>query len=226
MAHIHDNMLGIIIIGLFFVVKGSAAPSNSSHGSFSRTLIPLSLLSLPRAIVPLPTLITNLPSKLLVDTEVAPSQDHTEETGREGAFIGFYQSPFTTFADQSLASQCESSWSSEYSKYVATGAITTFYSGGPKWYWPDWTYTIQTPCCGVCQIDGIEVDLSYWPTPAPTPVVTALVNDVGFTLYAMDFSLYIVSTTVFSLLLNSNSASHRRCMLYFAPFRHMTCVDV
>lgn len=48
-------------------------------------------------------------------------------------------------------------------------------------YYPDWSFTIKPPCCGVCQIRGDRVDLSYWPTPAPTQAVTALANDVGFT---------------------------------------------
>lgn len=179
MADTHNIMLSITIVAILFVVKGSAAFGNSSQENFSRTIIPLS--SLPRALVPLPGIVTNLPTILLVDTDVAPSPGLTE-TGRDGAFINFYPDPFTEFVDQPLASQCSSSWSSEYSNYVATGAITTFYPGGPKWYFPEWSYTIKPPCCGVCQIDEINVELSYWPTPAPSPAVTALVNDVGFTL--------------------------------------------
>lgn len=208
------------------MARGSAAFGNSSHGNFSRIIIPLS--SLPRVLIPLPTIITDLPTEILVDTDFNPSQAHTEYLkGREGAIIAAYLDPFTTFTDRSLASQCGSSWSSEYSDYVATGALTTFYPGGPKWYYPDWSFTINPPCCGVCQIDGINVDLSYWPTPAPTPVATALVNDVGFTLYARNFSSYISPPplTISLFMLNSNSASHLRRMLYFAPLQHMTYAD-
>lgn len=220
-------MQGVILAGLLFVVKGTAALGNSSHGNLSRTIDPL--LSLPRMIIPLPTTITDLPTELQIDTHSDPSLDHTKyppPKGREGALIYLYQDPFITFADQSLASQCGLSWSSEYSNYIATGAITTFYPGGPKWYYPEWSFTIKPPCCGVCQIDGVSVELSYWPTPAPTPAVTALVNDVGFTLYGLSFSSYITPTTISHFQLNSNSASHRLRMLYFAPLQHMTYVDV
>jgi hypothetical protein len=39
-----------------------------------------------------------------------------------------------------------------------------------------WIYQASSPCCGQCSITANAVEVSYWPTPAQTPLVTALVN--------------------------------------------------
>lgn len=39
-------------------------------------------------------------------------------------------------------------------------------------------YRAQPPCCGGCMIFADKVEVSYWPTPAPTPLVTRLWNSL------------------------------------------------
>lgn len=47
----------------------------------------------------------------------------------------------------------------------------------PGLFW----YTASKPCCGECTIYAHGVQLSYWPTPAPTPPVTKLVDSHNHT---------------------------------------------
>jgi hypothetical protein len=42
-------------------------------------------------------------------------------------------------------------------------------------------YRAQAPCCGYCTVGGAAVQVAYWPTPAPTPHVTVLVDSNNFT---------------------------------------------
>jgi hypothetical protein len=37
-------------------------------------------------------------------------------------------------------------------------------------------YSAKKPCCGYCTVGGAAVQVAYWPTPAPTPPVTVLVD--------------------------------------------------
>lgn len=53
-----------------------------------------------------------------------------------------------------------------------------FFSASPSGLF---VYTADPPCCGGCTITGQRVEISYWPTPAPTPPVTELVGTNGFT---------------------------------------------
>jgi hypothetical protein len=41
---------------------------------------------------------------------------------------------------------------------------------------PIFWYTAEPPCCGQCSVYGDGVEVEYWPTPAPSPPVTALVG--------------------------------------------------
>ena len=43
-----------------------------------------------------------------------------------------------------------------------------------------YTPIAQPPCCSSCSILAENVQIRYWPTPAPTPAMTQLVQD-GFT---------------------------------------------
>ena len=79
---------------------------------------------------------------------------------------------------------------------MATAAITTM----SEVYTPDtgglpytteynvqfdnfFSYSPVEPCCGNCTLYGGDVLVYYWPTPAPTPGVTELVNAANFTLF-------------------------------------------
>lgn len=137
--------------------------------------------TLPRALIPNgPLTRTDLPTVLLVDQHPPPTIKPQPLTGREGALIYLYQNPFTTLTDPSLASKCGAQWSAESSEYIQSGRITT-YSGQPARYADQWNYIPKSPCCGQCSIDGMSAELRYWPTPAPTPAVTAIVDNSGFT---------------------------------------------
>lgn len=43
-------------------------------------------------------------------------------------------------------------------------------------------YTAQPPCCSECVVNAKGVKLAYWPTPAPTPGISTLVDTSGNTL--------------------------------------------
>jgi hypothetical protein len=48
-----------------------------------------------------------------------------------------------------------------------------------KWYaeYTDvFVYSAKRPCCGFCTVGGAAVQVDYWPTPAPTPHVTELID--------------------------------------------------
>ena len=47
------------------------------------------------------------------------------------------------------------------------------------------TYT--SPCCGTCCVTVNNAQVFYWPTPAPDPGVTSVVNEDGYTLYALSY---------------------------------------
>jgi hypothetical protein len=57
----------------------------------------------------------------------------------------------------------------------------------PPWtynyYASSFTYTAASPCCSSCTIFGGNVQVFAWPTPAPTPAVSTLVDASNFTLY-------------------------------------------
>ena len=138
--------------------------------------------TLPRALVPNgPFTRTDFPTVLLVDQRPPPTIKPLQLTGREGAQILLYQNPFTTLSDPSLASKCGAGWSAESSKYIQSGRITRYATGQPAWYAKAWNFTPKPPCCGQCSIDGMSAELRFWPTPAPSPEVTAIVDKLGFT---------------------------------------------
>lgn len=139
--------------------------------------------TLPRALIPNgPLTITDLPTVLLVDQHPPPTiKAPPPLTGREGAQILLYQNPFTTLSDPFLASKCGAQWSADSSKYIQSGRITRYATGQPALYAKEWIFTPKPPCCGQCSIDGMSAELRYWPTPAPTPEVTAIVDNLGFT---------------------------------------------
>ncbi len=104
----------------------------------------------------------------------------------------------------SLAAFCSQMFVSDSNQFLATAAITTTtypgYTACPDnsaaqfpcitypateldvYYVSDWSFTATQPCCLNCTLWGGNVQVYYWPTPAPTPSVSALVNSAGFTL--------------------------------------------
>jgi len=102
-------------------------------------------------------------------------------------------------ANPSLASFCSKIYVSEYSQFLSTAVITTTtypgytdYEENPPitytsqeldiYYNENWYYTATPPCCLNCTLFGGNVQVYYWPTPAPSPPVSRLVNAAGFTL--------------------------------------------
>lgn len=110
---------------------------------------------------------------------------------KHGAWAPQYWDPYTSITDTALRSQCLLQFSKGYSSFLATGSVvpakTTWWNNGGGYvespsYANDWTFTASSPCCSTCSLSGGNVQVQYWPTPAPTPNVTALVDENGFTL--------------------------------------------
>lgn len=176
-------MLGIILAALIDCGRVNSMILNSSISTPISTQPQLEWWrTLPRALIPNgPLTLTDLPTVLLVDQHPPPTIKPPQLTGREGAQILLYQNPFTTWADPSLASKCGAQWSADSSKYIQSGRITRYATGQPALYAKEWIFTPKPPCCGQCSIGGMSAELRYWPTPAPTPAVTAIVDESGFT---------------------------------------------
>ena len=107
--------------------------------------------------------------------------------GRSGAVHAVYGDPYSSVSDVQLRSLCASQFSSDYSDFIKTGSIVPKYTTSnhyvqPAYYNESWTFVATSPCCQTCYLSGGNVQVQYWPTPAPTPPVTALVDDYGFTL--------------------------------------------
>jgi hypothetical protein len=64
------------------------------------------------------------------------------------------------------------------------------------------SYKAAEPCCYNCSLYGGDVQVYYWPTPAPTPGVTKLVNAANnFTLLvfpSLAFKAVILMSQYFS----------------------------
>lgn len=82
---------------------------------------------------------------------------------------GYAYLNFPGFTDPCLLSTC-------VNQFIAQGSSAT--AANPSGLW---IYQAQPPCCGTCSIYANNVELAYWPTPAPTPPITALVNKNNFT---------------------------------------------
>jgi hypothetical protein len=93
----------------------------------------------------------------------------------------------------SLLSRCNASFLSAQNTALGTSIVieteaeqtVTYVDIGPP---PTWYYTASPPCCLSCTVfgGGGAVQVFYWPTPAPTPGVSTLVNSANFTLYVSD----------------------------------------
>lgn len=105
--------------------------------------------------------------------------------------------------DDTLIVYCASQSRSQVSQFLATAPITagpivpksTFVTSWfslsqteswsaytPYYYVPEFTFTASKPCCLSCTLFGGNVQVYNWPTPAPSPPVSTLVNSNGFTL--------------------------------------------
>lgn len=76
-----------------------------------------------------------------------------------------------------------STWSTytAYADYPRTTVVVPATSA-PLTFVGNFTYTPSGKCCAVCTLFGNDVQVYYWPTPAPSPAVSTLVNTNGFTL--------------------------------------------
>jgi hypothetical protein len=62
--------------------------------------------------------------------------------------------------------------------YLAkSSVVASLYSPG---VFDFFLYTAAPPCCGQCTVQATGVQLAYWPTPAPTPPVSVLVDQYNF----------------------------------------------
>ena len=106
--------------------------------------------------------------------------------GISGAVHAYYQNPYTSISDERLRSECGSQFSSGYSNFIATGSIVPTHTTSnhyvqPAYYADEWSFTASAPCCQTCYLSGGNVQVQFWPTPAPKPNVTAVVDATGFT---------------------------------------------
>lgn len=68
---------------------------------------------------------------------------------------------------------CRAQYTSQSSAFRATDSTGIF------------SYGAKPPCCGECVVYADAVELSYWPTPAPTPIVSEIYDTVwNTTLYS------------------------------------------
>lgn len=105
--------------------------------------------------------------------------------------IGFFpsQNPYNTTANPynivppnpSLASMCGDMWTSSASVFFSTAVVTTQeINTSPTVYWTDYqdsfSWIPEEPCCLNCTLLGGSVTVMMWPTPAPTPAVSTLID--------------------------------------------------
>jgi hypothetical protein len=87
--------------------------------------------------------------------------------GTAGKAILQFQS-FST--DACLFQTCTNQYLTESASFISEHPSSPFF------------FRAKSPCCGQCTVFGKAVDISYWPTPAPTPLTTVLVDENNFTM--------------------------------------------
>jgi hypothetical protein len=85
----------------------------------------------------------------------------TEIFGPGGETVFIYAS----LSDASLQSRCINQYATKSASFRATNPSGFF------------IFTAEPPCCNTCDIFGQAVEVRYWPTPAPSPPVSVLVDD-------------------------------------------------
>jgi hypothetical protein len=129
-------------------------------GTLQDILLLSAVSSLEFLLAELAPLATNLNSPEITSIESAFDSIYTEIYGPGGEIALLYQ----TLADPTLASICIAQYDSAILPFRATN--TGFFP-----------FTATPPCCLGCEIYGAAVQLEYWPTPAPTPAASILVDD-------------------------------------------------
>lgn len=84
----------------------------------------------------------------------------------------------------SLSSQCGVKWTSSYDQFLATAKIapSSIDTVTAPFYAESFSFTPTAPCCSSCTLSGARVQVRFWPTPAPVPAVSVLVDpDTNFT---------------------------------------------
>jgi hypothetical protein len=99
--------------------------------------------------------------------------------------------------DPIVASSCSKVFQSSYDQFKSTGEVTSWQitptgeNGQPvntetfvqykEWF--NFVPKEGSGCCLNCTLYGGNVQVYYWPTPAPTPAASILVNEANFTLF-------------------------------------------
>lgn len=84
----------------------------------------------------------------------------------------------------SLSSQCAVKWTSSHDKFLATAETgpSSMDTVTANFYAESFSFTPTAPCCSSCTLSGANVQVRFWPTPAPVPAVSILVDpDTNFT---------------------------------------------
>jgi hypothetical protein len=128
---------------------------------------------------------------------VAATSTFTCASTYDGQYtVNAYYNPYNTSLypynivppNATLASICNAQWTSQNSGYLTSAAYTHqgdyCYPVGIQYSLVDpLPVTPVEPCCLNCTIYGGNVQVYYWPTPAPTPGFSTLTTSAGFTLY-------------------------------------------
>ena len=83
-----------------------------------------------------------------------------------------------------LSSQCAVKWTSSHEQFLATAAIapSSIDTVTAPFYAESFSFTPTKPCCSSCTLSGANVQVRFWPTPAPVPAVSILVDpETNFT---------------------------------------------
>jgi hypothetical protein len=109
-----------------------------------------------------------------------------------------YSNPYVYATwDPIVASSCSKVFQSLYDQFKSTGEVTSWQitptgeNGQPVTtetfvQYEDWFTFVPkagSGCCLNCTLYGGNVQVYYWPTPAPTPAASILVNEANFTLF-------------------------------------------
>ena len=183
---------------LFTLTNAAEALSSSRSSNVSSSVSVQNSLASPSSSGTAVTLFSSTASWAPNAAALLSTTYLTEFNGGEWNPYGPDPYGFPNNAPASINSYCSSLFVSSSSHYSSTVALTSttvapytllatattelvreevyVYNQGR------FSYSPSAPCCLNCTLFGGTVQVYYWPTPAPSPPVTKLVNAANFTL--------------------------------------------
>jgi hypothetical protein len=111
------------------------------------------------------TAVTNIPAFFSTYTSLYYDLQSAVSSVWECYIDGQVQYQNMALSDPCLFKTCRNQFRAQSSSFASASPDNAI-------FW----YTAQPPCCGQCSVYGNGVEVEYWPTPAPTPLTTALVG--------------------------------------------------